>query len=228
MKWFMHDSNASMNAKLKRLILKYGAEGYGVYWFCLELIAQQVDVNNLTFELEHDAEIIGHSINLSDKKVADIMHFMVELELFENSRGVITCLKLANRVDEYTKKLLKNPDNVPTISGECPTKSALLDKNRLDNNIIEYKKTKFIKPTQEELKSYFIALSSSTYEAEKFNDFYESKHWMVGKNKMKDWRASARLWVRRNKDNLGAQNGIHTQAKKPIRISASEAIAQQS
>ena len=31
---------------------------------------------------------------------------------------------------------------------------------------------------------------------EKFIDFYESKGWMVGKNKMKDWRAAVRTWER--------------------------------
>ena len=33
MKWFKHDANASIDAKLKRLRLKYGMEGYGVYWY---------------------------------------------------------------------------------------------------------------------------------------------------------------------------------------------------
>ena len=31
---------------------------------------------------------------------------------------------------------------------------------------------------------------------EKFIDFYESKGWMVGKNKMKDWKAAVRTWER--------------------------------
>jgi hypothetical protein len=55
MKWFKHDSDASNDAKLKKLRLKYGAQGYGIYWYCLELIARNVEKHNLTFELEHDA-----------------------------------------------------------------------------------------------------------------------------------------------------------------------------
>ena len=34
-------------------------------------------------------------------------------------------------------------------------------------------------------------------DAEQFYDFYESKNWMVGKNKMKDWKACVRTWERR-------------------------------
>ena len=32
MKWFKHDTDASNDAKLKKLILKYGAEGYAIYF----------------------------------------------------------------------------------------------------------------------------------------------------------------------------------------------------
>jgi uncharacterized protein YdaU (DUF1376 family) len=37
-------------------------------------------------------------------------------------------------------------------------------------------------------------------DAHAFFDFYESKGWMVGKNKMKDWKAAVRNWARRNKE----------------------------
>ena len=30
-------------------------------------------------------------------------------------------------------------------------------------------------------------------------DFYESKGWMVGRSKMKDWKAAARNWAARDK-----------------------------
>ena len=58
------------------------------------------------------------------------------------------------------------------------------------NNI---KQTVFIIPTVEELKNEFPQLDS-----QRFHDFYSSKGWMVGKNKMKDWRAAARNWLSRN------------------------------
>lgn len=54
-------------------------------------------------------------------------------------------------------------------------------------------KQTFIIPTLEELKNEFPNL-----DAQRFHDFYSSKGWMVGKNKMKDWRAAARNWLSRN------------------------------
>ncbi|MBL4853835.1 MAG: DUF4373 domain-containing protein, partial [Robiginitomaculum sp.] len=59
MKWFKHDSSASLDSKLKLVRLKYKMEGYGLYWYCLELIAADAEKHNLTFELEHDAELIS-------------------------------------------------------------------------------------------------------------------------------------------------------------------------
>lgn len=134
MKWFKHDSDASNDAKLKKLRLKYGAQGYGIYWYCLELIARNVEKHNLTFELEHDAELIADDFKLSSDLVQHIMMFMVEIGLFENTNNVITCLKMATRTDEYTQKLIQSakkcPDTIPTLSEQCPTKSVLIEEKR--------------------------------------------------------------------------------------------------
>jgi hypothetical protein len=60
-------------------------------------------------------------------------------------------------------------------------------KNKLTKDI-------FIIPTIEELQNEFPQLDS-----QRFHDFYSSKGWMVGKNKMKDWKAAARNWLSNNK-----------------------------
>ena len=40
--------------------------------------------------------------------------------------------------------------------------------------------------------------------AERFVSFYQQKGWMVGKNRMKDWKAAVRNWETRWKDDHGA------------------------
>lgn len=99
MKWFKHDSDANRDRKLKKVIMRYGAEGYGLYWYCIELIAEPIDRNNLTFELEHDAEILAHDLKMDSKRVEEIMMFMVHLELFEMDGEWVTCMKLAQRIE---------------------------------------------------------------------------------------------------------------------------------
>lgn len=74
-------------------------EGYGLYWYCIELIASKVDKDNITFELEHDARIIARNTGSTPQKVEEIMRYFVKIGLFENSTGIITCMKIAKRLD---------------------------------------------------------------------------------------------------------------------------------
>lgn len=62
-----------------------------------------------------------------------------------------------------------------------------------DNNTP--KSRNFVKPTLEEVNSYCNERNNGV-DPEKWFNFYESKGWMIGKNKMKDWRAAVRTWER--------------------------------
>lgn len=54
-------------------------------------------------------------------------------------------------------------------------------------------------PTLEEVKQY-IQEKGFTMSAETFYNYYTANGWRVGKNKMKDWRASVRNWNTREKE----------------------------
>lgn len=78
-------------------------------------------------------------------------------------------------------------------------KGNIISNNNISINIKENIKRKvFIKPTIEEIEQYCKERNNGI-NAEVFYDFYESKDWYVGKNKMKDWKASVRTWEQRNK-----------------------------
>ena len=51
-------------------------------------------------------------------------------------------------------------------------------------------------PSLEEVAAY-IAERGSSVDAARFVDFYTAKGWLVGKAKMRDWRAAVRTWERR-------------------------------
>jgi hypothetical protein len=55
----------------------------------------------------------------------------------------------------------------------------------------------FNKPTILEVENYCI-LRKNNIDAEAFISFYESKGWMIGKNKMKDWKQAVITWEKRN------------------------------
>ena len=66
------------------------------------------------------------------------------------------------------------------------------------NNDNNKRERSFKPPTLEEVKAYCQERNNNV-DPESFMAFYESKGWMVGKNKMKDWQASVRTWERRHK-----------------------------
>lgn len=76
------------------------------------------------------------------------------------------------------------------------------DKN--DKNILpKGNRATFSPPTLDEVRDYCNERNNNVV-PEKFINFYESKGWMVGKNKMKDWKAAVRNWeggVRKNGGN---------------------------
>jgi len=57
--------------------------------------------------------------------------------------------------------------------------------------------TTFKKPTLEEVKAYCLERKNNV-DPQKWYDFYEAKGWMIGKNKMKDWKAAVRTWEQRD------------------------------
>jgi hypothetical protein len=62
---------------------------------------------------------------------------------------------------------------------------------------------RFTKPSVEEVMSYMmnptikknLSQEDAKLQADKFINYYESKGWMIGNSKMKDWQASVRNWV---------------------------------
>lgn len=88
-------------------------------------------------------------------------------------------------------------------------------KMRESNNILDtttssisirgkYNKGK-IPPTLEEVQEYCYERNNNI-DPQAFIDFYESKGWMIGKNKMKDWKAAVRTWEKNSQSRTNSRN----------------------
>lgn len=116
---------------------------------------------------------------------------------------------------EYRKKqkmLLEGRDNESNEDGKCLRKRLRddlrkdLDKHDVNtpDKIREDKKRKesntcFTPPTFEDVRLYARekGYTPKEFDPQEFIDFYTQKGWKVGKDGMKDWKASVRLWVTR-------------------------------
>lgn len=89
------------------------------------------------------------------------------------------------------------------LGGGLPSVNQRLPQDRLgkdsivqDNYIESGKSPRFTPPTIDEVVAYGESIGGRV-DAQRFVDFYESKGWMVGKSKMKDWKAAYRNWNRK-------------------------------
>lgn len=57
----------------------------------------------------------------------------------------------------------------------------------------------FTPPTADEVAAYCKERNNNV-DPQRFLAFYESKGWMIGRNKMKDWRAAVRTWELQDKE----------------------------
>jgi len=74
------------------------------------------------------------------------------------------------------------PKDSPSSSSSSSSSSSIKNKRYI-----------FIPPSFEDVKNYCKERNNNV-DAQKWYDFYLAKDWMIGKNKMKDWRAAVRTW----------------------------------
>jgi len=114
----------------------------------------------------------------------------------------------AKQEQEISKDEAKDKQTISKAEGNV---NVNVNVNKDVNHNLESKsKSKhFIKPTLEEVKGYCNELSCNI-DPQNFIDYYQSNGWKVGKNSMKDWKATLRQWKSRDR-NLST-----TQIKRPL------------
>ena len=101
-------------------------------------------------------------------------------------KGQMHLSKMANGISQKGKPI---PDNIPDN----------IERDGIDNTITTNKNysNRFIPPTIDEVKEYCIEKKLLYVNPDAFIEFYSSKGWMVGKNKMTNWKMSISGWNRR-------------------------------
>lgn len=126
--------------------------------------------------------------HLKDKKYIDVqLIYKNSTKEIEKRIIKINGVPINKKVNTYTQKSL-----------EGINKNVKGNNTSINNKENIYKRKIFTKPSIEEIYIYCQERNNGI-DAEYFYDFYESKDWMIGKNKMKDWKSCIRTWERKNK-----------------------------
>lgn len=131
-------------------------------------------------------------------------------------RGTCTKYRILYRTKDSTKEVQKKYKGSTKKVQKADInryKTETKIKKDISDDISKKTRTIFKPPTIQEVRDYCEQRGNSI-DAEYFVDFYTSKNWMVGKNKMKDWKACVRTWERNSKQENPAKqqasrNGFH-------------------
>jgi len=112
---------------------------------------------------------------------------------------------LANPEETQTEpsaKLTKNYE-LPTTNQELQTSNQEPSSSKdlsAKADIPKKKVKQFVAPTQQQVADYMLEKKHAdpVGQSHRFTDYYESNGWRVSKSPMKDWKASARNWMRNN------------------------------
>ena len=134
---------------------------------------------------------------------------IAEVFVFETPRKDMENVVKLPRVDQ--NPIAVNPTTVnPTTANRETVGNPLISTDLIstDNKQVlkekGEKKKRFSPPTQQEVEDHMLTKGADFDQArswaEDFVDFYASKDWMVGKNKMKSWTHAASRWAKQNRE----------------------------
>lgn len=148
-----------------------------------------------------DAGVSADEVNSGENEgVSAFDKLMSEIEEENGSESL-------QKLRERTKENEQEKENFPP---HPLYKEKEIDKeNKKENTILispvvntETARAIFLPPTISEVKEY-CEKRKNGISPEQFVNFYKSKGWMIGKNKMKDWKAAVITWEIQNRKNNG-------------------------
>ena len=143
-----------------------------------------------------------NSISSWINNLRDAGHISVQMNYKEGTQHIL---------NRYIKLLVEGtPENLGTYPNNLGegTPENLVVNTTLNNtyNNLHIDEYVFMPPTLKEVAEY-CSERQNIIDAERFVDFYKSKNWMVGQNKMSDWQATVRNWEKTEKANANKRSG---------------------
>lgn len=207
--YFPHDCNAKDDPKCVLMIEQLGLEAYGIFWMLIETLRDQQDhvypVANIP--------ALARRYNTSAEKVRTVVYnyqlFTVKDDLIFFSESLNRRMQIletkrikrseAGRLGNAARWGTSQTDrNAITMRSQCIASKVNKSKVYKKDNT-ERKKVAFSPPTLSDVEEYVRNNGYTSVNPQTFINYYTSVGWMVGKNKMKDWRAAVRTWNSKNK-----------------------------
>ena len=152
-------------------------------------------------------KVSASTIEKSLKKTEDLGYISRSHEVIQgHNRRILRMVTVLNdesnpsKTTVTTRKKVRSQPSKTTAESRKKVRHNNTSMNTSNNTMNEGKPTKI--PNAQECYLYFAELGVENHydEAEAFKDWYDQTGWTLkGGNKIKDWKATARNWVRRQK-----------------------------
>ena len=228
MQYFKHMSNMRHDSKIKRLINKYGLEGYGLYCLITESITEKLSTESPIPELEDTCDDIAEFYNGNSAKIDEMVHFMISQGLFEIDllSGRVTCLKIFKFLEasqtrsEAIRSMIKNYKDITALP---PPMSETVTDNH-DRKEEKRKEQEEKKPSQKKMYGILnnVPLSDNEYSSmverhgqDVIERYIEAVSVYIpnAKKKYTDFSAVIYSWIRKDKE-----EGKFKESKKTIDV----------
>jgi hypothetical protein len=128
----------------------------------------------------------------NERTVNKFISWLENQEMIQSRKNNITTIISIKNYDSY-----QGSTEQSTEQSTEPIQSRV-QTNKNDKNVKNEKNSKnFVIPSFEELKKYAEEIQYLTFNPDAFINWYEATGWMIGKNKMKSWKAAVRTWKAR-------------------------------
>jgi len=156
-------------------------------------------------------EVSKTSVSKWVSALRDTGYIEIQLEYAEGTKQIL------HRYIRIVKDPIEEKLNTPLRKVKDPIEEKLIDNttvNTKSNNTMN--KGRFTPPTLTEVIDQ-CNFSGANIDPQGFIDFYESKGWMIGRNKMKCWKSAIRTWARKDKEKSQARTVKQKQKPSGLR-----------
>lgn len=130
MKWFKHKTNMRHDIKLKRVISKYGLEGYGLYNLIIESIVESLETDSPLPILQDNVDDIADFYNANSAKVQEMTQFMVKQGLFDfTNNNEVVCIKVYKHLQSSQTRSEQIRRLISSYNKESPKLSQAVSDN---------------------------------------------------------------------------------------------------
>lgn len=214
-KWIKITTNMFDNRKIKHLRKLPAGNDIVLIWVMLLTMAGRCNSGGMIFLTEnipYTTKMLADELGFEENVVIMALKALEELDMITRDSNYLMvpgweeyqAVDGLERIREQNRKRVqkyREKQKMLTCNVTVTESNAIEEEKELKKDIDKKENTKrkrFVPPTLKQVDEYCKEKGFSL-DSERFIDYYESNGWMVGKNKMKDWKAAVRNWERQGR-----------------------------